>query len=242
MYKLLVSDFDGTLVGEELAIDYSTMLAIDKIRREKVLFAIATSRCLGDILYYNRDFSFLDYVIASNGAVVYDVNREKILFKKSISVVSVRKIYKAFKDYQIYACRKDRKFILVNLEDIKDIYKLEIVCNDLNDVEKVILILDELGLNINYTKQYINGTYAISIVSACINKFKGIEVVCDKIKINIDVVVAIGSSYNDIEMVRDVGVGVAMGDALEEVKSVAKEVTTDNLHKGVEKFIEEKFR
>ena len=114
--------------------------------------------------------------------------------------------------------------------------------NDLNDVEKVILILDELGLNINYTKQYINGTYAISIVSACINKFKGIEVVCDKIKINIDDVVAIGSSYNDIEMVRDVGVGVAMGDALEEVKSVAKEVTTDNLHKGVEKFIEEKFR
>ena len=143
MYKLLVSDFDGTLVGEELAIDYSTMLAIDKIRREKVLFAIATGRCLGDILYYNRDFSFLDYVVASNGAVVYDVNREKILFKKSISVVSVRKIYKAFKDYQIYACRKDRKFILVNLEDIKDIYKLEIICNDLNDVEKVILILDE---------------------------------------------------------------------------------------------------
>ena len=43
-------------------------------------------------------------------------------------------------------------------------------------------------------------------------------------------------------MVRDVGVGVAMGDALEEVKSVAKEVTADNLHKGVEKFIEEKFR
>lgn len=242
MYKLLVSDFDDTLVGEELAIDYSTMLVIDKIRREKVLFSIATSRCLGDILYYNRDFSFLDYVVASNGAVVYDVNREKILFKKSISVVCIRKIYNRFRSYQIYACRKDRKFILGNLEDIKDIYKLEIVCRDLNDVDKVMLILSDLGLNINCTKQYVNGIYAVSIVALGINKFKGIEVICNKIKVNIEDVVAIGSSYNDIEMVRDVGYGVAMGDATEEVKRVALEITTDNLHKGVERFIEEKFR
>ena len=97
MYKLLVSDFDGTLVGEELAISFPVVLAIDKIRREKkVLFAIATSRCLGDILYYNRDFSFLDYVVVSNGAVVYDVNKEKILFKKSVLVSMVKKIYNTF--------------------------------------------------------------------------------------------------------------------------------------------------
>ena len=42
MMKKIVFDFDGTLVGEELAISFPVVLAIDKIRREKkVLFAIA---------------------------------------------------------------------------------------------------------------------------------------------------------------------------------------------------------
>lgn len=239
MYKLLVSDFDGTLVGEELAISFPVVLAIDKIRREKkVLFTIATSRCLGDILYYNRDFSFLDYVVASNGAVVYDVNKEKILFKKSVLVSNVKRIYNTFKDYDIYACRKDRKFRLVNLEDIKDIYKLEIVCKSDTDREEVISRLDKLNLKITYTKNYINSTYYVDIVHEEINKFTGVEVICNKKKIDTRDVISIGDSDNDIELVRDSGYGVSTSKGIKEVKEVSKEVMTNSL----DKWIEEKFK
>lgn len=239
MYKLLVSDFDGTLVGEELAISFPVVLAIDKIRREKkVLFTIATSRCLGDILYYNRDFSFLDYVVASNGAVVYDVNKEKILFKKSVLVSNVKKICNTFKDYDIYACRKDRKFRLVNLEDIKDIYKIEIVCKSDTDREEVISRLDNLNLKITCAKNYINGTYYVDIVYEGINKFTGVEVICNKKKIDNREVVSIGESDNDIELVRDSGYGVSTNNGIDKVKEVSKEVMTDSL----DKWIEEKFK
>lgn len=239
MYKLLVSDFDGTLVGEELAISFPVVLAIDKIRREKkVLFVIATSRCLGDILYYNRDFSFLDYVVASNGAVVYDVNKEKILFKKSVLVSNVKKIYNTFSGYDIYACRKDRKFRLVNLDDIKDIYKIEIVCKSDVDREEVISRLDKLGLKITYTKNYINGTYYVDIVHEEINKFMGVEVICNKKKIDTRNVISVGDSYNDIELVRDSGYGVSTSKGIKEVKEVSREVMTNSL----DKWIEEKFK
>lgn len=239
MYKLLVSDFDGTLVGEELAISFPVVLAIDKIRREKkVLFTIATSRCLGDILYYNRDFSFLDYVVASNGAVVYDVNKEKILFKKSVLVSNVKKIYNTFKGYDIYACRKDRKFRLVNLEDIKDIYKLEIVCKSDTDIEEVISKLDNLNLKITCAKNYINGTYYVDIVYEVINKFTGVEVICNKKKIDNREVISIGESDNDIELVRDSGYGVSTNNGIDKVKEVSKEVMTNSL----DKWIEEKFK
>lgn len=239
MYKLLVSDFDGTLVGEELAISFPVVLAIDKIRREKkVLFTIATSRCLGDILYYNRDFSFLDYVVASNGAVVYDVNKEKILFKKSVLVSNVKKIYNTFKGYDIYACRKDRKFRLVNLEDIKDIYKLEIVCKSDTDIEEVISKLDNLNLKITCAKNYINGTYYVDIVYEGINKFTGVEVICNKKKIDNREVISIGESDNDIELVRDSGYGVSTNNGIDKVKEVSKEVMTNSL----DKCIEEKFK
>ncbi|CCY78958.1 haloacid dehalogenase-like hydrolase [Mycoplasma sp. CAG:877] len=239
MYKLLVSDFDGTLVGEELAISFPVVLAIDKIRREKkVLFTIATSRCLGDILYYNRDFSFLDYVVASNGAVVYDVNKEKILFKKSVLVSNVKKIYNTFKGYDIYACRKDRKFRLVNLEDIKDIYKLEIVCKSDIDREEIISRLNKLCLKITCTKNYINGTYYVDIVYEGINKFTGVEVICNKKKIDICDVISIGEGDNDIELVRDSGYGVSTNNGIDKVKEVSKEVMTNSL----DKWIGEKFK
>ena len=241
MYKLLVSDFDGTLVGEELAIDYSTMLAIDKIRREKVLFAIATSRCLGDILYYNRDFSFLDYVIASDGAIVYDVNKEKVIFKKAVSVSCIRKIYNTFASHDIYACRKDRKFKLLGLDDITDVYKLEIVCSSRDDSLEVIDKLKSLNLKINYFEQYINDTYYVDIVSLDIDKFVGVEKICDKKKISTEEVVSFGKYYNDINLVKNTGLGVSMDNAIKAVKKVSKKSTLDNLNKGVEVFIKNNF-
>lgn len=241
MYKLIVSDFDGTLVDDDLAIPLSTMLEIDRVRRMGILFTIATSRCLGDILYYNRDFSFLDYVIASNGAVVYDVNKEKVIFKKSISVVAIRKIYNIFSGYDIYACRKDRKFRLTDLDDINDIYKFEIVCDSKNMVEDVITGLEKLKLKISFNEQYVNGNYYVDIVSASINKFLGVEKICARRKINISDVLSFGDYYDDILLVKNSGCGVAMDNAIKEVKKVSKKKTLDNLNKGVEEFIKNNF-
>lgn len=58
MYKLFVSDFDGTLINSEEAIPLSTMVEIDRIRKLGVKFCIATGRILKSILDYNRDFPF----------------------------------------------------------------------------------------------------------------------------------------------------------------------------------------
>ena len=46
-------------------------------------------------------------------------------------------------------------------------------------------------------------------------------------------VMAIGDSENDIEMLKSVGVGVAMGNAMENVKAVANDITQTNDEEGV---------
>ena len=48
-----------------------------------------------------------------------------------------------------------------------------------------------------------------------------------------DEVMAVGDSENDIEMLREAGLGIAMGNASDEVKEVADEITLDNEHEGV---------
>ena len=51
-------------------------------------------------------------------------------------------------------------------------------------------------------------------------------------------VLAFGDNYNDIPLLDEVGYGVAVANAREEVKAVAKEVTSSNIEDGVAKIIE----
>ena len=63
MYKILISDFEDTLLDIEDAIPLSTMLSLDKIRNEKVSYAVVTRKNFKSVLDYNKDFPFMDYII-----------------------------------------------------------------------------------------------------------------------------------------------------------------------------------
>ena len=51
---------------------------------------------------------------------------------------------------------------------------------------------------------------------------------------------AFGDDYNDFEIIKECGVGVAMGNAEEAIKEVAEYITATNEEDGVAKFLEEK--
>ena len=58
MYKILISDFEDTLLDEEDAIPLSTMLSLDKIRNDGVAYAIVSRKTFKSVLDYNKDFPF----------------------------------------------------------------------------------------------------------------------------------------------------------------------------------------
>ena len=53
-----------------------------------------------------------------------------------------------------------------------------------------------------------------------------------------DQVMAVGDSGNDLSMIEDAGLGVAMGNATPEILAAADAVTADNNHDGVALAIE----
>jgi Cof subfamily protein (haloacid dehalogenase superfamily) len=71
------------------------------------------------------------------------------------------------------------------------------------------------------------------ITNAKITKSTGISHVLDYYKAGYQDAVAIGDSGNDIPMIRDCGIGIAMGNAFEAVKNAADWVTTDILDDGI---------
>lgn len=70
-----------------------------------------------------------------------------------------------------------------------------------------------------------------------VSKASGLKEVCRRLGIDMSEVVAVGDSLNDLAMIREAGLGVAMGNAQEEVKKAADWTTVTNEEDGVAEVI-----
>ncbi|MFK4998232.1 HAD family hydrolase [Bacillus sp. N9] len=82
----------------------------------------------------------------------------------------------------------------------------------------------------------------LEIVGAGVSKLAGVQYVCDQHRIHREEVVAIGSGVDDLPMIEWAGVGVAMGNAHEDVRAAADWITRSNDDLGVSYMIKEQFR
>src|SRR5690625_4100795 len=71
-----------------------------------------------------------------------------------------------------------------------------------------------------------------------VNKATGLKLICDRLGITFDNMVAIDDSLNDKSILKAVHIGVAMDNAIHEIKEVSDYKTDSNKSDGVGKFIE----
>ncbi len=236
MYKLVISKFERALIDSDEAISTSTIMKIDKIRSKKVLFCILTERPLNDVLAYNKDFSFVDYIIACDGAYLYDVVNDKTIYKKNITNSILKKILNNFSNYKIYATSIDERFLITEFTN-KKVYSLEIDCKNKNNLSIVENKLEELNLNISILKK----ENTIKIIMDSISCNKAIEKICTLKKIDLKQVVGIGVDETDIPMIKLVGMKIAMGNASESLKKEVQIITSTNDEKGVKNILDQLF-
>lgn len=84
----------------------------------------------------------------------------------------------------------------------------------------------------------VDGGFAnLEFTAQGVSKATGLRFLTDFLGLSMEQVMAIGDSENDAEMLRAVGLGVAMGNASPSVKALADAVTDDNESDGVAKAI-----
>ena len=83
------------------------------------------------------------------------------------------------------------------------------------------------------------GVDVLEIFDPAVNKWEGIQHVARAHGIAPQEIVAIGDDVNDLPMIANAGLGVAMGNAKDEVKAAAKQVIGPNTEDGLARFIEE---
>ncbi len=128
------------------------------------------------------------------------------------------------------------QFIISGTESLKNI-KTEI----LKEVNVSVVQISKLG---EYRDCILNKEYEyLSIIPFNTNKSSALKFLSNYLSITENDVMAIGDNLNDIDMVKNSGIGVAVANAYSELKSVAKYTTKNNVSEGgfaeaVYKFIE----
>lgn len=140
-------------------------------------------------------------------------------------------------DYGLKKGGPNRNFIDLPYEEIK-----------LNqDINKVVLVHDEkfFEKNIDALRQTLSdydvlmvGKDWMEIMPKGVSKASALKKIAKKAGFTMDEIMAFGDAQNDIQMIEEVGIGVAMGNAMEELKQVADYVTDTNMNNGVGKTID----
>ena len=124
MFKLILSDFKDTLIDIEDSISTDTIISIDNYRRDGGLFSICNDLGIEEILYYDKSFHFIDYIIGFSGSIIYDVNKDKIIYNKHILISKVKKIIKNIDKVVMYDINSKK---VKNLDN--NIYRIDIPNN-----------------------------------------------------------------------------------------------------------------
>lgn len=260
-YKMLCLDIDGTLLNSEHKITKETKEAIRKVVCEKnVHVVLVSARMPKGILFLQRELGIDGPIICYSGSMIIDRDGNTV-YNRPIDAKIANDVLRYTNEYDVSInLYKSNSWIIEKNDNWSDIESsivgFEPEINSFNQVVDVndnngpnkILILGESGENakvLNMLKDkfknliniYPSKPTYLEIMNKDVCKTEAITQLLNLLDIKKSEVVAIGDNYNDMDMIKFAAVGIAMGNAPEEVKEISDYVTETNDEDGVAKAI-----
>lgn len=267
--KLIFLDIDGTLVDFETKMPKSTEIILNRAVEEGHSLVINTGRFAAQVYPWLLQKVRFDGIISSSGANVnWKGNRiSGIFWNKSqiekfknaaLSVGAALICYTEREliagegaiEHQIdfftnYGLKREQYSSLIENCKVADPVNME-------NIEKGIYI--DSGHSIEEMQKILGDEFKIDVYSfgsipptsgevtlSNVTKASGIDVLCEYLGIPLSDTVAVGDGSNDIEMIKHAGLGIAMGNSVDELKEAADVVTdsidNDGIAKAFEKWI-----
>ena len=249
--KMIVTDLDDTLLSGKKEITEYTLTIIRKYQELGIKFVPATARPLSKVESFGLP---ADALIILNGSRIYQAGEQ--IYHKGISSEELKAflptLLKKYADYRISVDMEDFFYTNHELSEINPTATQYKICDLLTVPDK---ITDRILLTLNDKSELKNvqdilpnylyahlfdGQPFCRILHKEVSKAHAISHLCEKWQIDPSEVVAFGDDYNDIEMFELCGQGVAVENAIAELKAVATDTTSCNNRDGVAKWLEQK--
>jgi Cof subfamily protein (haloacid dehalogenase superfamily) len=104
MYKLVVTDLDGTLLNSRGEISPNNVDVLKQAISKGVDVVLASGRPVEAMRNYALEIGASKYIISGNGAIIYDIEKNKIVHQKQIKKSKVEKIASACEENSIFYC------------------------------------------------------------------------------------------------------------------------------------------
>ncbi len=244
-YKALILDFDGTaIVLDQYATPTEKVKATVRKAKEKIKVTGATGRILVTANWVIKPLDITEPVVISGGTQIYDPLSQKIVWEITMSEEVVREIYARIKNLP-YAVHAGSQFTTYPPQTVRRIQEehviyIEEVPN--NTVETIIKDLERVpNIAIHMAVGYTPDTTDLHITNIYASKKHAIEVLKNMLGVKTEEIIGIGDSYNDLALFESVGLRVAMGNAVPELKAmadyIAPSVEEDGVADVIEKFV-----
>ncbi len=268
MIRLVASDIDGTIIGENNQLTNQNRKAIQDIRKSNIDFTICTGKPYAMVKNFCEDLE-ASYGIFGNGNQIIDLKTGKEIFRKTLTEQEVMTCMELAKKQNLHLhFYTENEVITPKLMymDLRNfILKDSIFQSDLNfkvvpnieaymeqnrpTVFKVIIsspsslanlqeeIKQKMAVTmyrVTKTKEYkdriIDKEYEyLDITPSKTNKSEALAILSKYLEVSSDEIMAIGDNLNDIEMIRNSGIGVAVANSYDAVKAVATYTTVNSV-------------
>ena len=249
--RIISFDLDQTLLDHAtFSIPQSALYAIEQLR-DQFIIVLGTGRDMDN--HYSRQFKEIvkaDAIIHLNGTKI--TVGDTLLFEHFMEKELLKNVlcYAEEKGYCIGITIGDEDYYM-NPDRVREIDRqrwgecMRQFCDPWELLKFPIHTLSYLGdetgakdIEDHFPELKLpmfSGKMGADLVEKQASKAEGLKRLCQHFGVRIEDSVAIGDSMNDYEIVKEAGLGIAMGNAIEELKETADYVTADIGEEGIYK-------
>ena len=258
MYKLIALDLDGTLTDDHKNILEETKQKLIELANKGVVIVLASGRPTAGIFKEANELTLDNvggYLLSFNGARVLDYQTNEVVYEQTLSPEVAHEMYDRAKYFGLSPLTYNPTEIIT--EDIgdhwiqKESFTTKMNIHHVHDfksfvdfpVNKVLItgepayvatIIDEFKAPYEGKMSiYRSDPYFIECMANGIDKAASLRVLCEKLGIKQEETIAFGDGYNDLSLIEYCGYGVAMANAVDEVKERANYITLSNNDNGI---------
>lgn len=263
---LIAIDLDGTLLTDDKKISVQNKLAIQQAIADGHIVVIATGRPQRASIQYYNELNLTTPMVNFNGAFIHHPKNHswEVIHNPLNHHTALEIVHTCYEMdvLNVMAEVQDDVFLDQYDQEILDVfqatdsqfkstsYTIGRLKHKLKDDPTSIIIrprdehiqdlqnqLDDVHAEMIEHRSWAAPWNFIEVVQKGVHKAVGLQKIAKHYNIPRERIIAFGDEDNDLEMIDYAGVGVAMGNAIEELKSIAKHITSTNEENGVSLFL-----
>ena len=262
--KLIAIDIDGTLINSKHEITSYTKDVIKQVREEGIKVVLCTGRPFLGAQRYVKELGLdlqEEYLVTYNGALVQNTFSREVIHHFGLTGNDYKRMAELADGIGTHFHAQDFGAMYTSNRDMSrytghDSYftTMPILYRTVEEIEEThvftkIMLIDEQDIldaaiakiPTEFYDEYNifkSEPYYCEILNRNASKGRAVQRLAEALNISQQEVMALGDHPNDLDMVQYAGVGVAMGNAVDEVKNIAEYITLTNNEDGVAKAIE----